>query len=495
MFLLLPVAALTLVLIPSVVPGVGWDFRVFFEAGHHYLHGQTPYPVASLAGVVGKNVFVYPAPAAAATAPFALLPYWVAFGIWTAGSIAAVLFALRLVGVRDWRCFGAVFLTVPLLDSIRLGTVGPLLMLLLALLWRYRERRWIAAPALAALVVLKVFLWPLLIWLVFSPRHRRTALTAGALSVVVALVSWLPIGLSSVRAYPHVLGSLSRYEETFSFSPTSLAVMLGTNRTAAHVAVAVLGIGLLIAVALTASRAELLSFRLALAAAFTLSPIVWGHYWALLFVPLALTRPRLSPRWFVALWIPAEALFWTRWTAFWIAAALVVMLVQLDLVPGAPARLSGLSGYRFGGAMAAVAVAAFSVAAIEAGDSGVLRGAALQPISGGTAFAEARLSVDLQPRTICWTAWTEGVRSGGPARAQLTDGSGARLQLRGFALRGGGLARGCSNYAPEASARLEDIVDRSGSYRLEIKPGASDELLVGSLRGGSHDQATAEGAQ
>ena len=42
--------------------------------------------------------------------------------------------------------------------------------------------------------------------------------------------------------------SLLGYEETFSFSPASLAVMLGANRINAQVAVAVLGAGPLIAV-------------------------------------------------------------------------------------------------------------------------------------------------------------------------------------------------------------------------------------------------------
>ena len=98
--------------------------------------------------------------------------------------------------------------------------------------------------------------------------HRRTALTAGALSAAVALAAWLPIGLSRAGGYPSVLRSLLGYEETFSFSPASLAVMLGANRMTAHVSVAVLGAGLLIAVALTASRSGLPSFRLALAAAY-----------------------------------------------------------------------------------------------------------------------------------------------------------------------------------------------------------------------------------
>jgi hypothetical protein len=38
---------------------------------------------------------------------------------------------------------------------------------------------------------------------------------------------------------------------------------------------------------------------LALAAALAASPIVWVHYFLVLLVPLALTRPRLSPLWFL----------------------------------------------------------------------------------------------------------------------------------------------------------------------------------------------------
>lgn len=43
------------------------------------------------------------------------------------------------------------------------------------------------------------------------------------------------------------------------------------------------------------------SFVLAVGAALACSPIVWLHYFAILLVPVAISRPRLSPLWFVPL--------------------------------------------------------------------------------------------------------------------------------------------------------------------------------------------------
>ena len=66
---------------------------------------------------------------------------------------AAVVAALWSLGVRDWRCYGAVFLSRPTIDAILTGTVSPLLLLGVALLWRYRNRTY-AAGAIAAGIVL-----------------------------------------------------------------------------------------------------------------------------------------------------------------------------------------------------------------------------------------------------------------------------------------------------------------------------------------------------
>jgi hypothetical protein len=59
------------------------------------------------------------------------------------------------------------------------------------------------------------------------------------------------------------------------------------------------------------------SLTLVIAAALVLTPILWLHYLVLLFVPIALARPRLSGLWFVPLALTVfEAMNWYRgWPA------------------------------------------------------------------------------------------------------------------------------------------------------------------------------------
>lgn len=157
-FLRQMVSLLVFGLLPTLImvsllrePGLGWDFRAFYLGTRDYLAGASPYPGHSLAALAFKQGFVYPAPMAALFAPLALLPYTVALCLWLVVSVAAIGVALRLLGVRDWRCVGVLFLTHPVQQSVRLGTLMPVLMLLLALLWTYRHRVWTAAVLAASL--------------------------------------------------------------------------------------------------------------------------------------------------------------------------------------------------------------------------------------------------------------------------------------------------------------------------------------------------------
>src|SRR5207302_10843254 len=77
---------------------------------------------------------------------------------------------------------------------------------------------------------------------------------------------------------------------------------------------------------------------LALAAGLAASPIVWVHYFLLLLVPLALTRPRLSPLWFVPfVYYPLGESAWPAGDARKLGIALVATLVLLaaPLIRGA----------------------------------------------------------------------------------------------------------------------------------------------------------------
>jgi hypothetical protein len=308
-FGIVPIVAVCFLLANSL--GLGsrlafWDFHALWNAGHDVLHGRSPYPPATRGALAGQQAFVYPAPAAVAAAPFALLPFTASSVAFELLSIGALLAGLWIVGVRDWRCFGLAFLTRPVLHGLTLGAVSPLLTLGLAVTWRHRDRRWIAGAAVAALIVLKVFLWPMIVWLALTRRLAATA-TALAIAAVTTAAAWAAIGFDGFRAYPHLLDLLSRVLEGKSYSLVALGLSAGTGATAARALAAIVGaacIGL-IAWRGRTSDADPWTFTLAVGAALALSPIVWLHYFTLLLVPIAIVSPGLGPLWLLplAFWV------------------------------------------------------------------------------------------------------------------------------------------------------------------------------------------------
>jgi hypothetical protein len=285
-----------------------FDFRTFWESGRAVLHGRSPYPrtLPAHANPLTFRPFVYPAPAAVAMAPFALLPFAVADVLFAIVGAAAFAAALHVLGVRDWRCYGAAFLTWPVLGSLNTGAITLLLVLGGALLWTRRSSPWRAGALLAGLVALKVFLWPLAIWLLATRRPRATAISV-ATCVAGTLGAWALVGFSGLRDYPALLGRLTDLVGPQSYSPYAFALSLGAPRAIAHLAADAAGALLLGGVVVVARRrdGDRRAFTLALAAALVLSPVVWSHYLALLFVPLALAWRRVAAPWLlpVAFWL------------------------------------------------------------------------------------------------------------------------------------------------------------------------------------------------
>jgi alpha-1,2-mannosyltransferase len=386
-------------------PGFGWDFRAFYLGAQSYLHGVSPYPSHSLAALAYKQGFVYPAPMAALFAPLAVLPYTVAVSAWVALSVGAIAASLWVLGVRDWRCLGALFLTHPVEQSVRLGTLMPTLTLLLALLWKYRDRVWTAGVLAAVLAVSKLFLFPVIFWLV-ATRRLKTAVLATAIAASVCVLGWLPIHLSSIASYPALLRALAGYEQTFSYSLTSFALGLGVSAATATVAAVVAAAGFL-AWAAAARSSDLLAFRLALAASFVLSPIIWGHYYVLLIVPLALSRPRLSAIWLAAIWIKPDTLQ-MRDSTIWVALALLVLFVQLDLAPSLSRHWNRCPWPRMRQVIAVAALAgllASAAAAAEVGQTGIT--ALRTPSKTVQASGVASIRLDRSTRQLCWRIWTD----------------------------------------------------------------------------------------
>ena len=250
------------------------------------LDGENPYPPPDSDLSDGTN-FIWPTAAAALVAPLAPLPSGVADGVMTAIVIACFLAALLVMNVRDWRVFGAALLWPSFISAMQTANLTLPLCLLGAIVWRYRDRRWIAGAALGAALSLKFFLWPLLVWLAALRRWH-----AVALAVTLAAASLLLIlPFESLADYARLLRNLSDTFDDKSYTPFGFLAEAGLPEGAAKVANYVLGAALL----LWAWQRR--SFALTIGAALVLSPIVWLHFFVFLALPLAAVAPRFRPIW------------------------------------------------------------------------------------------------------------------------------------------------------------------------------------------------------
>jgi hypothetical protein len=304
---------------------VPFDFDVFLRAGEAVRQGDNPYVDPDVVVSEGQTApYVYPPVLALVVAPMTVLPKTVA-----GSSIPGVLFTLILVactvgavlalGVTDWRCYPVALLYPVTLENFEYGAIGPILALLVALGWRHRDRVGGVAVAIGAAVVLKVFLWPLVVWLAATRRWRAAAAAAGT-AAVLALASWAVIGFRGLTDYPSLLRRLADLEAENSYSAFALLRTVDVPEFVARVIV-VVACATLLVLAWRAARApsfervecDRRSLTFALAAGFVLTPILWLHYLVLLVVPIALARPRLSALWFVPLALTLfEALDWYR---------------------------------------------------------------------------------------------------------------------------------------------------------------------------------------
>jgi Glycosyltransferase family 87/Dolichyl-phosphate-mannose-protein mannosyltransferase len=275
------------------------DLDIFLRAAGKVLHAASPYAYE------GDKTFAYPPLVAWLVAPLHPLGGSAAGFVWTLLSLAMVAAALWLLELRDWRCDALVFVFLFTQSAIDLGTIEPLLLLAVAAAWRWRDRVLPAATAVGGAIVLKLFLWPLVVWLALTRRLRSAAAAVG-FAVSLAFVSWAAIGFAGIGDYPGVLRRLANDESTSSYSVVALGVRAHLPLLAARI-VAVLVTLALLAIAVWVSRdksrttrnRDVATLTITLAAALAASPIVWVHYFLLLLVPLALIRPRLSLLWFV----------------------------------------------------------------------------------------------------------------------------------------------------------------------------------------------------
>jgi Glycosyltransferase family 87 len=287
---------------------LAYDFdRAYLPAIHHVLHGASPYGPSTPAALGSQTAFVYPPLGAFLGAPLTVVSGQTADVLVTVLATLAVPALLLLVGVRDWRCIGAALLWMPTSSAIHLGTVSVPMALGVALLWRWRDRPLRAGVVLGLVIALKLFLWPLLIWLAITRRFR--AATAATVSTIAfVLVPWIPLEGAGLMGYPHRLSVLTSLEAHQGFSPAALLAHLGVGWGAAEA----IGYGLGSLVLIWAYRRrdqETSSFGLVCASALLLTPILWPNYLVIMLAPLGLLRPRFSLVWLLPVILIDQAAF------------------------------------------------------------------------------------------------------------------------------------------------------------------------------------------
>jgi alpha-1,2-mannosyltransferase len=278
------------------------DFKdAYYVAGQRLLHGGNPYAWTHQqidAGIA----FVYPALSALFFAPFALIAEGPAGVLWTLVCIALTPLTLWILGIRDWRVYVVGLLWLPVFSAWQSTNETMALVFVAALVWRYRGNPLVSGTLTAVAISLKPIMWPLALWLLATRRWRASGYGLAA-GLLINLVSWVVVGFGNVRTYLHDAGLDTRHNWRDGYSVTAALGHLGFGRSFGDlltvVACAVL-VAAIVYIAFVQHR-ERQALTLTIVLMLAASPLVWAHYFALLLIPMALCRPRMSWLWAFAL--------------------------------------------------------------------------------------------------------------------------------------------------------------------------------------------------
>ena len=283
---------------PDLFP-LGFDFRgPMWEPARAALDGMPVYPDAVRESILVGNPAIYPPLAILVALPLASLPVGVASALWFAALAACVVGALRLVGVRDWRCHVLALTSPVVVHGLYFGNFTLALLLPVALCWRYRpgarrrcggrcrdrrQARRVAARRVAARDA--------------PVRGSRVGARLGrpALRNPVGLDRLRRIGRVP-RTRPGSPRRLRRAQRFGSCRPRCSRTpdqRCGERRPRPRP-----GGALLLRLRRGGRGGELGAFALVVAACVLVAPIVWFSYLALLFVPIAIRWPTVAPAWF-----------------------------------------------------------------------------------------------------------------------------------------------------------------------------------------------------
>jgi alpha-1,2-mannosyltransferase len=277
---------------------LGYDYLAYDLAIDRLLAGQPIYDAtATEFGPFG--LYFYPPPFLLLVLPIALLPQdlaiWTFTGLLAAASAVAILILPVSTRTRWWMALLAA-LSWPLLFAIKLGQVGPIILLLFALGWRWLDRAWPLGVSMGLGAVIKLQPALLIGWAAVTGRRRAAAIAIGVF-VILGVLATVVVGPASWVDNLSLLGRVSRPIETpHAFGVGRLAFEAGATTEVATL-VHYANLALVAAVTLyTVFRGSAVASYLAVAVASQfLSPVLWDHYALVLLLPTAwlLDRGRL----------------------------------------------------------------------------------------------------------------------------------------------------------------------------------------------------------
>ena len=269
---------------------LGYDFLAYHAAASRVLSGEPAYDM-SFATAGGFGLFYYPPTFVPLLLPLGLLAEGLATSLWIAALVAAVLGGIAAMPVSArtrWLTLLLAAWSWPVLYALKLGQVGPILMLLFALGWR-----WLARPSAVGLTsalgaAIKIQPGLVLGWALLT--RRWTSVAAGLL--VIAGLTVLGAAVAGLQAWTDFLELARRLTDPIT-TPHNLTI--GALAYRAGVAPDVASVLQWLAMALAAGAFVVASLRspavpaylVTVVASQLLSPILWDHYAMLLLLPAA----------------------------------------------------------------------------------------------------------------------------------------------------------------------------------------------------------------
>ncbi len=293
---------------------LGCDYLAYDGAARAWLAGRTPYDTAvTAAGSCGT--YQYPPPFLLLIVPLTVLPpaaaMWV-FIIASAVCLPLAVLAMPVPAPARIITLALAGTSWPVLFAVKVGALGPFLLLLFALAWRWLDRPARLAAVTALGTFAKVLPGLLGLWMLLTGRYRAAWITIG-IGVVVAL-PWLLVQPAVWWDYLAVERTISTTvtEAPANFAPASLLYFAGLPMPTALALGGLHTLVVLALVVLVARRGSRdASLIVTAVASQVVAPVLWDHYTVVLFLAVAWLISRRQ--WWIAILATAMNAMFIAW--------------------------------------------------------------------------------------------------------------------------------------------------------------------------------------